>query len=347
MRASRWPAARVLLALTLAAQVSSGQTKCNEASVDLVVELQAPDTTVQQSLERQLAMELRAHGLGVCRATDSDRVVAHVRLYPIAPDLGRVGIAIEIEAARPQRSERTLDVRALPADARAAAIASAADELLRSALEEARSAALRAEPHPEPPPATGAAERSPREPGPMQNVPTERPALELGVAGTASTFFGHRQAGGGDLLGRWWPAPRVALTGGMGGSWAQSKSSALGSVQANDVHGTLNAGYALVPAEDRLGLSAQAGLRLARVRFEVTPLGEAIARPGNSWALVGSAGVEGWARLGALCFSLGVAGIVALMPARATAGSASITSLEGLGAELFASVWIPLGAAAP
>jgi hypothetical protein len=130
---------------------------------------------------------------------------------------------------------------------------------------------------------------------------------------------------------------RVGATAGL------SKSSALGSVRANERHAALVLGFALVPEASELGLSAEAALRLSRVAFEVTPEAQAITRPGSAWALVASAGAEGWFRAGVFCFSASLAALFPVSPARARAGNAEATSIAGIGAEANASVWLVLG----
>jgi hypothetical protein len=346
----RGSATGVLLALAFGARLSHAEQKCNAArSVDIAIELDPPSAATTHRLERQLAAELRARDLDVCRAKPGEQVLAHVRLRAIVPDLSQVMISVQLDdGSAPVDTPKgfaadaqALDLGALPPDARPLAIASTADELLRARLAESRTAAP--EPEPEQPTVSPELQRPALRIEP--ELPTH-PYLELGAA-AVSTFFGHRSAFGGDLLGRWWPAPRVPLTARIGAAVALSESSELGQVQANDVHGGLGLGFSLVPAQATLGLSATATLRFARVSFDVTPAADAIARSGSAWATVASAGTEGWWRKGALCFSLGLAALLPLWPVRANAGGAELTSIAGIGAEVTAGAWFLLDRAPP
>jgi hypothetical protein len=344
MLVPRQHAVSTLFFLMLAARASPAPAKCDEPhSVDVTVDVQPPDAASQRALERNLAVELRASGMAACSATPADRVLAHVHLRALSPDLARVSIMIEIAAAQLERTVRMLDVSQLPGDARPLAVASAADELLRTALEESRTTARRRARPPRPSPSPAVSRGLP----PAEPLPPARPSVELGVAGAGSAFSGQRVAFGADLLGRWWPLPRIAATARLGGARALAESSELGSVRANDVHGALGVGVALVPADATVGLSAQAAFNVMRVSFEVAPVTGAVTRPGNAWALVGSAGVEGWVRTRPLCFSVGLAALVPVVPARATAGTVDVTAVAGVGAEALASVWLLLGAARP
>jgi len=353
MSARRASAAVALLALTFGARPSHAEQRCNAArSVDLTIELEPPNAAIAERLERQLVAELRARHLEVCRARPGEPVLAHIRWHSGEPDLRRVSISIQLAAGsgseplagEPAAESQALDLRALPTDARPLAVASTTDELLRALL----AASPRLEPRPEArQPVVSDASDTLQRPAPVPAPTPARPHLELGAAGVGSTFFGHRVAWGGDVLGRWWPAPRLSTTLRIGSMIAFEQSSELGSVRANDVHGSVGLGYSLLPAPAALGLSAAAALGVARVSFQVTPAGEAVARPGSSWATLASAGAEGWWRAGALCFSVGLAALFPLWPVYATAGSADITSLAGIGAEVTAGVWFLLDGAPP
>src|SRR5690606_35267290 len=106
-------------------------------------------------------------------------------------------------------------------------------------------------------------------------------------------------------------------------------------------------------------LFADAGLQLSRVGFdERVELSERRVQPGfidtvitqrrpglqaldHGWAIAASLGCEGRARVGALGFSLALAGLVPLLPARSDWGDHS--SLDTLGAQVRAGVWMLLG----
>lgn len=83
------------------------------------------------ALRRAVAEELRSGNLGVCD-TPGSGVLAKLFIRTPAPE--RPIASIRVSRAEAQPLERELDVSAFPAQARALAIATAADELVRAAL---------------------------------------------------------------------------------------------------------------------------------------------------------------------------------------------------------------------
>jgi hypothetical protein len=61
----------------------------------------------------------------------------------------------------------------------------------------------------------------------------------------------------------------------------------------------------------------------------------------HGWALAASVGVEGRARTGPLGFSVALAGLVPIVPARSDWGEQ--TSLDRFGVQLRAGVWLAIG----
>lgn len=355
-----------MTALAIVAAVLSVQeahAACDDPhAVALEIEAQR-DTALRLAIERHVAAELRSENIGVCAAPPS-AVLATLSIRAPGPEQPLASIRVSRADAQPL--ERSLDVSGLPPEARALAIASAADELLRSALALAASAepgASAAEP-PAPVVATPRAELdvAPDAPtsSPEPSVPQAR--FELGLAGTAASIFGQRETLSVDLTARYWLTPRVALGAALGTAHRLSRPFGRGSVQpTRDLHATLGAGYALWRSSDGLGVVAQAGLELARVGFdEAIGGGGALTAEGydyvnivavtasyrvpldTSWWLLGRGGIEGRYRSGALGISVALNALVPIVPAESDWGDA--TTLDRVGAELGAGVWVAWGA---
>lgn len=344
-----------MLAL-LALQEGVARADCNGGpAVDVSLELVPRDSQLRDALERRLTAELGTRAIDLCRVLPGNPpVLAHVRVQAPAPELSPALIQIRNAGAA---VERRLEIATLPQEARPSAIASAVDELLQALLADAREGAaqpLAAAPEE---PARGGAARA-----------EQPPLLELGLAGSASSFLGQRDALGADVLARVWPASSVALSARAGTCTRWSRPLERGEVQPRgDLHVGISAGYRLLPLPSKLQLLAQAALGVARVGFDeqpserfaapempstpVTPLRTATADPlpsqryelDRAWSLVSSLGVEASYRLGSLGLSAALVGLVPLLRAESDWGDT--TSLSHVGAELSFGIWLAFGQA--
>jgi hypothetical protein len=369
---------RACLALLLAASESQARSDCDPRSVALDITdgtaasaSAASGAAQHQQLERieqSVIAELGASQIAVCAAPEQAASLARVHIRATLPDWQRA--SIRFEAASAPTLERSLDVSKLPPEARALAIASATDELIRSGF---------AEPAPAP--------AAPPEPVPAADRPTEAsaplavrdpreaseaaPLVEAGVAAAGSSYPRQRQAFEADLAARYWLLPRLPLSARFGVARRLSRPSEQGDVQPGaDVHGALGAGYVLWNGPGSFEVIADSAVQLSRVRFDERMTLEVpvvVAGPGDAsddfldvldgmtriydstepldhaWALAASLGVEGRVQTGPLGFSVALAALVPLVPPRSDWGNQ--TSLDTFGVQLRAGVWVLLGKA--
>jgi hypothetical protein len=322
------------------------------------------DASLRKSVERHVAAELRASDIGVCDSSAS-AVFATVHIRTPGPELPRAAIRVSRAEAGPL--ERELDVTSLPLEARALAIAITTDELVRAALAAPARAKSEAPP-------TDALPSEPARPAEVDTLDSRdapdnglnaagrapQARFELGLAGAAQSLFGQREALGADLTARYWLTSRVGLDIAAGVARRLSRPIERGSVQpAHDVHAALGAGYELWRIQSSASLVARAGLELARVGFDERTGGSStpitaddyftlIASSPTSvdpldsaWWLLAHAGIEGRYRAGSVGFGLVVNGLVPCVPAESDWGDT--TSLDQLGVEARAGVWMALG----
>lgn len=308
-------------------------------------------------LEEAVMAELGASQISVCGAPSPDSRLARVVIRSALPGWQRA--SIRFESATAPALERDLDVSGLPPEARALAIASATDELVRAALADpsmeasATAAPLRVEPdRPDP-------DRP--DPARSRSLPAARPRLELGLSAAGSSYLTQREALEGGLAARYWPLPRLPLTARLGVGQRLSRPIDRGEVQPDaDVHGAIGVGYALEGEPRELEIIAEAGLQLSRVGFDervevselvparsfvdesVTSIRTETASLDHGWGLAASFGLEGRVDAGPFGFSVALTGLAPLIPPRSDWGNQ--TSLDAFGVQLRASLWLVLDA---
>jgi hypothetical protein len=307
--------------------------------------------------------ELGASQIGVCAASTGAPAPARVQIRATLP--GWQQASIRFEAPSAPALERNLDVSKLPPEARALAIASATDELVRSALVESvlTPAAV--------PPAPADADRPAVASSPLAPLEAAEPTplMEAGLAAAASSYPGRREAIEADLAARYWLLSRLPLSARLGFAERVSRPIKRGDVQPGaDIHAALGAGYVLWNPSGSVDVIADAAVQLSSVRFdermtleEPIPFAETSDASANftdvvaggtrvydatepldrAWALAASLGIEGRALTGPVGFSLALAGLVPLVPPRSDWGNQ--TSLDTLGVQLRAGVWVLLG----
>jgi hypothetical protein len=332
--------------------------------VDLAVELEPADAQSQRQIERRLAAELRARGVEICTVRPGG-MLAHMRVRATPPELTVAIVRVDTEGGG--ALERSLDFTGLPREARASAIASAADELLSSVLDTASPAASGSTMEASDPmaaasvspssvvaPSDTGAGGSAAAPAPSAS---ELPRLALGMGVGAARLGGDASVYSAELLGRWRPLEHLFATvraGGLRGSVAGGAFE-----QRSGAWFTgLDAGVELLEPAERFGLAARAGVALARVQRSIdesvfTPVGEGSARRslGNSWEVAANLGLEASHRAGFLAVTVGV---TLLVPLTATAPelpnvtgvSFSVPSDAGFGetfgGQLDLRVWLAL-----
>jgi hypothetical protein len=158
--------------------------------------------------------------------------------------------------------------------------------------------------------------------------------FELGVVGSASFFFGHREAFGAAGMFAWWFHPRFAALLSAGASFGLPRASTHGSVAASDISGRLGAAFAISPKDAWIGLRAEAGATVMGVTFDTTVAPGATGGSAWDWTVMVEAGPRGWLDTGPLRWNLGAAALYPLRTLRATDAGATVTSLEGIGLEV-------------
>ncbi|HEY6557018.1 MAG TPA: hypothetical protein VI072_07080 [Polyangiaceae bacterium] len=282
----------------------------------------SPDAELAREIEQHLAAELAPRRLAICGRAGA-LAALRVRIERGAAESVIAHLEVS-DAVTRKRLERSLELTHVAEDARAMAVASAVDELLRASWAELQVVDA---------PAVPAAEPA----LPRRTRQRELPALELGVLG-AFSMLPEREALGGDLFGALWLGSRTFAALRLGGAYGFPRSSAHGSARADDVHAALGGGFSLVPREARFGVALELSAVALRVHFAATPDEGAFAASQPAWAALASLGARGWARVGPVRFTLGAAALRVLSPIRATDEGRAVVALEGFGAELTTGV---------
>jgi hypothetical protein len=336
--------ARVLLAAGLgvaaAPAAARAEARCGAQGrpvVELVLEVDPPDRIIGTTLEEHLRAELGAREIDVCTvpAAPGHGSIARVTLHVDHPASGAFLATIRIgDLIMNKRVERTIDLAKLPADGRPLAVAASTDELLRASWIELT---IPDAPPPTipPPPAVTRAISPPA--GPRRRRPS---LVEVGIAGTATDFFGLRVSLGGELWAGFWVHPRVAIELRFAADASLSRRSAEGSAHADTLGPGAGLSVALTGQHDApLGLRLSAGADLLRVHLVGTASGSAVATSGTQWTGVADVMLRGWARTGPVAWTLGVGPVAALHGVAATDNGATVTAVEGFGGKVDAGLF--------
>jgi len=328
--------------VVLSMATAHAQTVCRTGhGVDLAIELEPAEVTAREKLEQRLSAELRARDLDVCALGPGQGRLAHVHVRAPLPALSPTRLRVDTDAGAVL--ERHLDVSALPPEARLSAIASAADELLSSLLQSTATSAAR--------PATAPADRVAREAGSGSAQPVAQlPSLELGLGGGAA-LFQHGQGYQGELLGRWRPLSRWSATVRVGADRGSSEINSSFDLKGRFTgwHVGLDAGFELLKPARGFGLSAQAGLTLARVQrteewLVANPEGSSqtsFSPAGSSWEVASRVGMEASWHAGSWGAALGLAALLPLTATRQSTPGPTMTNDNGQFYALIAAGPIP------
>ncbi|HMJ11110.1 MAG TPA: hypothetical protein VK524_06860 [Polyangiaceae bacterium] len=309
--------------LGLCAPAAHAEQLCAARSfVTLSVAAPSLDAELARDIERHLSAELVARRLAICGGAGA-LAALRVRIERRAGEqvIAHLDVA---DAVTRKRLERSLELTDVPADARAMAVASATDELLRASWAELQvvdAPAVRAAPQ--------ARTQRPST--------TARPSFELGALGVFS-MLPERAALGGDLFGSLWLGSHAFTLLRVGAAYGFVRHSQHGSARADDLHAALAAGLSLVPRDAPFGLAAEVSAAALRIHFVATPAANAFASSESAWGALAALGVRSWARAGPLRFTLGAAALQVLAPIRATDDGRTAVALDGLGAELSAGI---------
>jgi hypothetical protein len=206
---------------------------------------------------------LRLESIETCEGVEQGSETSLARLDLRAADADHISVGIEVhDAVTAKRVSREVDLRALSADARALAIASATDELLRASWTEL---ALKDAPVPARP-APRAVERAVRrslEParvGSREHAIGVRGAVELHAAGLTLL--------GADLYLDLWLSERLGVELGVGLREGVRRAAPHGSVDARALGSALGMLFAMLPREQPFGLYGRVMLAVSSLRMQ-------------------------------------------------------------------------------
>jgi hypothetical protein len=270
--------------------------------------------------------ELASEGFDACRDGGPASPVATVSIAT-----GETGAAVEIvDVVTSKRVSREVDLRSIPSDGRALALALAADELLRASWAELALANAPPPAAPVPEPVQRAVDSSLRSAA-LPATPAHLGAIGVMLAGEG--FAGGKVQWGADARAEWFVTPRFATTLRFGLRSALPSQTPEGEVRASAVLGGIGVAYAAVPPR-RFRFDLFARFDAAQITYAADTTIDATATSGSALALLVSGGAElGWAILPALRLNGELGAIVPVRPVRATeADSTVVVGVSGVGA---------------
>lgn len=289
---------------------------------------EAWDADERSAVLADLRAGLALKGIDACAfgSAGSERPLAVLEL--VAAEPARVGVGIEVhDALTEKRVLRDLDLRTVASDARALAIAAAADELLRASWAEL---ALEDAPPPSRPPPSEVEQSLRASMVKSRVVGHDRGA---GFRAVVEHHGGGLTLVGGDVYVALWPAQRLGFELGLGLREGLTQHAEYGAIESRALCGSFDLAFALLPRGERFGLLAKLGTALTSVRMRGAGDGA-----GDAQAAEG-AGVDVHARVGfaftyapidwlGLRADLGAGG--ALRGVDATEGGRPVTGTSGL-----------------
>lgn len=321
----------VLLTAPLLEQSARAADSCPESSRPLIVmsaQVKPPDQVVADALRDHLKTQLAERGIDLCVGSPGKRApIGQVTLIVERLDNGPVTALVRIgDNVTDKRVERTMDLTGMPADARALAVSSSADELLRASWAELMIADAPAPKMKPPAEVMSAVESSLVEPEP----PPQTHALELGVLGSASVSK-DMLALGPELWGAYYFDQHVGLTLRLQFGFTPEKDAPNGSVRASSQGGSFGFAYVFNQHADSAGLSFQAAAGIKRVAFGARANQGVREASTADWSADVAAGPWGWLQAGPLRFTLGAEFLYALRPTSARDTGELVLSNAGIG----------------
>lgn len=259
------------LTATAPARAQPSGERCGPAGqpwVSVAWKGQAWQPAQQRAVLEDLRAGLRQKGIAACLlgSAGSEPPIALLELE--AGDEARVSVGIEVhDALTEKRVLRDLDLRALEPDARALAIAAAADELLRASWAE-----LALDDAPEPArPAPPEVERALR--ASLSPARVGRRDVALGARGAVEHHGGGHTLLGGDAFVTVWLSERFGLELAVGLRHGLPEDATHGRVVSRALRSALDLALAVLPRGRTLGLHAMLGVAVAslRVRGDAAP----------------------------------------------------------------------------
>ncbi|MCA9644453.1 MAG: hypothetical protein KC492_27360 [Myxococcales bacterium] len=321
----------VLLSVPMLEQTARAADACPESSRPLIVmsaQVKPPDQIVADALRDHLKTQLAERGIDLCVGSPGKRApIGQVTLIIDRPDNGPVTALVRIgDNVTDKRVERTMDLSGMPADARALAVSSSADELLRASWAELMIADAPA-PKMKPPAEVMSAVESSLV---VAEPPPQTRALELGVLGSASASK-DMLSFGPELMGAYYFGEHVGLTLRLQFGFTPEKDSQNGSVKASSQGASLGFAYVFNRHADSAGLSFQTAGGVRRVGFTARANQGVTEASTADWAADVAAGPWGWLQAGPLRFTLGATHTGTLRPTSARDTGELVLSNEGIG----------------
>jgi hypothetical protein len=318
------------------AQDGSGCGRAGRPWIAVAFAGEAWTLDLQRAVLAELRAGLRLRGIEACGlgTEGSEPPLGLLSLQAAVPE--RVAVSIELhDALTEKRVLRDIDVRKVTSDARALAIAAAADELLRASWAELALVDAPAPARTPPPEVKRAVQRSlvPQRVGARDHA--------LGVRAAAEYASGGETLLGGDLYLGLWPDARFGFELGLGLREGQTRKAQHGSVDARVLSVSAELAFALLPRDQPFGLALKLGLAVANVQMRgVASAGTALQAAGEGWDVHARTGLTaGLALLPWLAAraDLGIGAALRSVKAadagRVVASTAGVQLLGGLGLE--------------
>jgi hypothetical protein len=244
---------------------------------------------LESAVLAELRAGLRLRGIEACTlgSESGEPPLALLELHAMAENRVAVGITLH-DAITEKRVQRDVDVHEVSADARALAIAAAADELLRASWAELALSDAPAPARTPPPEVEHAVDSS------LAPARTQRRDRVLGARAAIEHHTGGVTWLGGDGYAGLWPDDRIGVELAFGVREGLRRSARSGAVETHAVGGALHLVLALTPRKAALAVACKLGAALSSVRMRgVDEARMTIARAGAGWDAHVHAGVVG------------------------------------------------------
>jgi hypothetical protein len=270
--------------------------------------------------------ELERKGIRVCLEGRGEPVATVAYRIDEARTAQVVQVLIDVkDAVTQKRVSRSLDLRGIPTDARPLAVAVGTDELLTASWAEV---ALSRRGPPK--------QRAPREIARIvsDELPEPERRADAAAAVVYESYSGGMGFAGVDLRAGYRPFERLGFTARLGVRRGFDEGAPNGTVHTSAWGGGVGLRAALTPLTSGarpFGVDAVARLDAWSASFSPDAKGDAVARPGQAVAVVGTAGVAlRFAPVRALRFGVeGTLG-VPFHPVRITDSAATVSEISGL-----------------
>jgi hypothetical protein len=222
---------------------------------------------------------LQLRGIEACTlgSDGSEPPLALLELEAVARD--RIAVNIEVhDALTEKRVVRDADLHAVSADARALAIAAAADELLRASWAELALSDAPEPPRPPPPEVQRALQTS------LQPARIGSLDHRLGLQAALESYTGGLTFVGGDLVFDAWPNGMLGAELSFGLRQGLRRHAPDGTLESRALTGALDVRFALLPPAARFTLGVKLGVAVSSIGVHGVDLEpDALSNRGDAW----------------------------------------------------------------